>query len=177
MKNKKTFIVLAVLIAVLMLGIGYGAISNITLNINGSATASPDDKNFTVQFDAATPVEVAKNVDTIVAEGKVKDAKNAEFTVSKLTAKGDYVTFTYTVENLSPDLAAELSVKVVEGVQQVTNDNTEYFAITPTVNAPTTINAGGTTTVTVKVELVKTPIDTDKEANFTVTLDAAPVQP
>ena len=178
MKNKKTFIVLAVLIAVLMLGIGYAAVSNITLNIKGSATANPDDKNFVVQFDADTAVGVAKSVDSIVAEGEVIDAKNAEFTVSNLTAKGDNVTFTYTVENLSPDLEAELSVKVLDGTQQVTNNNAEYFAITPTVIAPTTIDAnGGKTTVTVKVELVKTPIDAEKTANFTVTLDAAPVQP
>ena len=46
MKKRKTFIAMALVIAVLVLGVGYAAISNITLNVNGTAnvTANADFK-------------------------------------------------------------------------------------------------------------------------------------
>ena len=38
------------IIAILLLGIGYAAIQNITLNITGTATADPNQANFKVMF-------------------------------------------------------------------------------------------------------------------------------
>lgn len=166
MKNKKTFIVLAVLIAVLMLGIGYAAVSNIALKIDGSATASPNADNFVVKF---TDAQVGDSATTTATVG---DGKTATLTVTGLTAKGDTAEATYTVSNLSADLLADLTDDVI------TNDNTEYFEVT-TEFEPTTLAAKtGTTTIKVVVELIKTPIgDADVTANIDVDFTAEPVQP
>ena len=52
MKNKRTLVVVALIVAAILLGIGYAAIANVTLNITGNVTASPDQTNFKVLFDA-----------------------------------------------------------------------------------------------------------------------------
>ena len=55
MKNKKGLSTLIiVLVAIIVLGIGYAVIENITLTINGSATATANDANFKVIFEGAT---------------------------------------------------------------------------------------------------------------------------
>lgn len=167
MKNKKIFIVVALLIAVLLLGIGYAAISNITLTISGKATATPADANFVVRF-AETPYPSVSDGTKVTAERT--DDKTATLNVTGLTAKGDTVTATYTIENASADLTADLSAAVTN------NSNDTYFKVTPTL-AKSSITAGTETTVTVEIELVKTPVETDVSSNITVTLTAKPVQP
>ena len=56
MQRRRTFTVMAILIAVLVLGIGYAVVSNVTLNLNGSANVNAN-FDFTVVYDTAyTPV-------------------------------------------------------------------------------------------------------------------------
>ena len=89
--------------------------------------------------------------------------------VSKLSAKGDTATATYTIENTSADLSAVLSATT-------TNSNTEYFKVTQNI-AKATIGHGETTTITVTVELIKTPIIDGIESTIGVIIDANPQQP
>ena len=166
MKRRNTYVGAVLLLAVLMLGIGYAAMSNITLNINGSASATVEDENFKVKFTGTPTVSNATNV---VAE--VEEDHKASITVTGLTAKGDSETATYTIENASEDLSAELAIP------SISNDNTEYFKVTTDMDAAKTITAGTTTTVTVTVELVKTPIESNQKANIDINIDATPVQP
>ena len=49
MKKKKSFVALALVVAVLVLGVGY-ALTTIDLKVNGDITVSPDDSNFDVNF-------------------------------------------------------------------------------------------------------------------------------
>ena len=147
---KKRYGVIAVLIAVIALGVGYAAISNVTLNVNGSqATAEADQDNFVVKYDA-----------------------ESTFTIEGLTKKGDKVTITYPIINASETLKASLAAPTI------TNDNTEYFSVTATSPAAGTELAanGGTANLVLEVEVIKTPVTDDETANITAAVVASPVQ-
>lgn len=165
MKRRNTYVGLILLLAVLMLGIGYAAMSNITLNIGGSASAIVEDENFKVKF-TGTPEVSSSDVTATIT-----DDHNATLNVTGLSAKGDKVTATYTIENASEDLSASVAVPTI------TNSNEDYFTVTTDMSASQTLAAGGNTTVTVTVELVKTPVDADQTADIKVSLVASPVQP
>ncbi len=170
MKNKRAFIVTVLIIAVLLLGIGYAAVANKTLTISGTAKVSPDDSNFNVKF-TGTPA-TAKVAGTNVPEdaevtATITDDTTATIGVTGLTAKGQKVTATYTILNDSADLKAALSASL-------TNSNTNYFTVTQAIADPSTLAPAGTTTITVTVECIKTPVTTDETANITVTITAAP---
>lgn len=170
MNKKRTILGGAILVAVLMLGIGYAAIDAITLNISGSAKADASDANFIVQFDSDTTVATSGD-GTITAS--ITDAKNAVLNVSGLSAKGQSATATYTIENESPDLSANLTVDA-ESITET--DNAGYFSIKTTI-AEATLASKGKTTATVTVTLNKTPVDAQKTGTINVQLKAEPVQP
>ncbi len=166
MTKTRKIIIGVVIAAILIIGIGYAALKNITLNVSGSATANPDDSNFTVKLTGTPTVSDA----TIVTDAKVTDNLNATFTVAGLTAKGETATITYTIENASADLSANLSAEVTE------NTNSTYFKVTPTL-AKESIAQGTSTTVTVEVELLKTPVSQDETSTIKLAITAEPVQP
>ena len=64
MKKKRTFTVMAIIIAVLVLGIGYAAIADIPLNITGSANIVAD-SDFSVEFDTTHTVLVDPSSGTV----------------------------------------------------------------------------------------------------------------
>ena len=164
MKKTTKVIIIAILVAVLLLGIGYAAIQNITLNIAGKATADPSQSNFKVMF-TGTP-EVSDS--TYVTAG-ITDDTNATINVRGLTTKGQIVSATYIVQNVSTDLSADLGLVT-------TNSNTEYFTISSEL-AKTSLVAGEATTVTVTAELIKIPIQEAVSSTVGVQITAAPVQP
>ena len=164
MSKTNKIIVVALLAAVLLLGVGYAAIQNITLNISGTAAADPSQSNFKVMFTGTPEVSDA----TYVTAG-ITDDTNATINVAGLTTKGQIVSATYTVQNTSTDLSADLSVAT-------TNSNTEYFTISSQL-AKTSLTAGEATTVTVTVELTKTPVSESVSSTVGVQLTAVPVQP
>lgn len=168
MKSKKTIIALTILLAVLALGIGYATISNVVLNISGSAAASADASNFNVGFDTSKTPAGTATVGT--AEGSYTDAKNATMTVSGLTTAGQSATVTYTVKNSSPDLTANLSATVKNN-----GTNASYFTVSDPVFNSATLKSGESTTVAITVTLNQTPIN-DVSADFSVTLTAAPAE-
>lgn len=62
-QNKKVFqICLFVLVAIVVLGIGYASISTINLIINSNATASVNEENFRVHFIEAKNIEGTSGV-------------------------------------------------------------------------------------------------------------------
>lgn len=165
-RNTKAIVGLVLLVAVLLVAVGYAAITATQLNINGTANATTKQENFNVEFTGTPTVSDADKV-----EAKLVDQKplNAIMNVSKLTAKGDTATATYTIANTSADLSAVLSATT-------TNTNDEYFKITQNI-AKATVAAGDTTTITVTVELIKTPITQDEETTIGVAITAEPQQP
>lgn len=165
-KNSAKVVGLVLLIAVLLVAIGYAAITTVQLRINGNANATANPDNFTVRFSGTPTVSDADKVEATLNPG---DQLKATMNVSKLSAKGDTATATYTIENASADLSAVLSANT-------TNSNTEYFNVTQNI-AKATIGHGETTTITVTVELIKTPITDGIESTIGVIIDANPQQP
>ena len=162
----KTIIWVTLLLLVVVLGIGYAAISTIQLRIEGSASADPNQTNFKVEFTGSPTVSTPSNVEaTINPSNKLLATMN----VTGLTSKGDKETATFTIQNLSEDLSAQLTV----GIE---NSNEEYYKVTYDLKKGT-LTAGETTTIEVTIELIKTPIEDIPETNIGVTLTATPTQP
>ena len=163
---KQLKVLLFTLIAIVTLGIGYAGITAINLVINGDATASVNDQNFKVRFlseENVTP--------TITGEGNtvsVKDDTTAEFSVSTLTGLGDSEVATFRVKNESKGIGADISLSV-------TSSNSEYFKVTEYVQ-DTQLQAGDETTVTVTVEMIKTPINDAVSTNITAKLIANAIE-
>ena len=166
MKKTSKIILITIIATSILLGLGYAAIQNITLNITGTASADPNQSNFKVRFLNNPAPEVS---DSTLAVAGITDDVNATINVSGLTERGQNVTATYTIENSSTDLSADLAVLA-------TNNNPEYFSISSRL-AKTSLVAGEKTTVTVTVELSKTLVSNSESATIGIQLTAIPVEP
>ena len=177
MKNKRTFVGLFVILALLCLGIGYAAISK-TLTINGGvATGEAKDlaDNFILYF---TKVDI----DTTLAEGTTVTANvnpaaeslSTIFKIENMNKVGSKVVLTYTVNNDSEDLYAN-------GPTIYFNDNLvnaneaipvgevyqadPHFKITITPNIVNNLGVSGqanpksTHTITIVVEMTNSPLE------------------
>ncbi len=172
-KMKKKYGVIAILIAIVVLGVGYAVISNVTLNVSGSqATVNADQSNFVVKFDEESTFGYSGNpVGSTVTVERTNDT-TATFTVEGLTKEGDKVTITYPIVNASETLKASL------GEPSITNDNSEFFSVTsvsPTAGTELAAN-GGSANLVLVVEVIKTPVVDDETANITASVVASPVQ-
>ena len=164
MTKTSKIILVTVIAASILLGLGYAAIQNITLNISGTAMADPNQANFKVRF-TGTPLVS----DSSYVTARISNDTNATFDVSGLNTKGQKVTATYDITNESSDLSADLIVST-------TNSNTEYFNVTSNL-AKESIVAGETTTVTVTVELTKVLLTEGVSSDIGIEIIAAPVEP
>ena len=169
MRNTNRIVGGVVLLAVILVAIAYAAITNVTLNINGTSKSQANQTNFVVQF-VGEPTTGGKGTTTAT----INTAQRTEGTINVegLTAKGDTATATFTVQNSSQDLSADLTAKA-------TSSNEDYFEVRCKID-DTTLKAGATTELTVTVELLKTPIDETKEdlsTNIGVSITAEPKQP
>ncbi len=161
MKNRKTVVVAFLLIATMLLGIGYAAISDV-LDINGSADVSLDAAQSAfdedIYFSNAEVLTVVKNAegkDLNVASISDGDNDQANFTADSLKGAGDYAEFRFTITN-----ASDVDAVVTPTLASDGNSNTEYFDIVSDWNGqPKTIEAGKSMTYTVTVTLKKTPTE------------------
>lgn len=130
MKKKNTFIGVALLIAILMLGIGYAS-STLDLNITGTATGVEAPENFKVVFKSADAgnldQEYSANVKSVAV---LEDATMAEMSV-ELGIVGDKASATFVIENQSANgIAAKLTADNVKILDMDNNEyNSEYFDI------------------------------------------------
>lgn len=173
MRNRKVIVTAFLLVAVLILGVGYAAVTDI-LDITGTSEVSQAgaEKAFNedIYFDGVKNAE-GSFVESYVGTGysaRVNADNNdkASFTVTGLEGAGDSVTITYRVVNKG-DLDAVVSVK------SSTNSNDEYFKVEYFVNGSSTAldltsgttmgtiaHTDGQMEITVVVTLRKTPTDT-----------------
>ena len=169
MKNRKTVVVAFLLAAVLLLGVGYAALSD-TLDITGSAdvnqSAAEEAFNEDIYFSAAVANEEG-NTASINTDNNDKSS----FTAKTLKGKGDKVTFTFTIKNTG-DVAAIVTPKLNATLG---NTNPEYFAVSSDwEGAAKTLAAQSEITYTVTVELLKTPTETIA-GSFLIELNAVSV--
>ena len=158
-----------VLLAIILVAVGYAAITNVTLNINGTAKSEVSQANFVVEF-TGTPSTGGKGTITATINENKKTEGTIE--VSGLSAKGDTATATYTVKNNSQDLSADLTA-------EATSSNSDYFEVISKLDK-TTLKAKEETSLTITIKLLKTPIDETKEdlkSNIGVSITAEPKQP
>lgn len=149
MKNRKIVIVAFLLVAMMLLGVGYAALTDV-LDITGSAdvnqSAAEEAFNEDVYFSGALANE-SGNTASVNADNNDK----ASFTANTLKGKGDKATFTFTIKN-DGDLDAVVTPTISS------NTNPTYFAISSDwAGQPETIPAGGSVTYTVTMELIETP--------------------
>ena len=158
-----------VLLAIILVAVGYAAIINVTLNINGTAKSEASQANFVVEFTGTTTTSGKGTTTATINENKKTEGT---IEVAELTAKGDTTTATYTVKNNSQDLSADLTA-------EATSSNSDYFEVISKLDK-TTLKTGEETSLTVTIKLLKTPIDETKEdltSNIGVSITAEPKQP
>ena len=174
MKNRKIVVVAFLLIAVLLLGVGYAALTD-TLTIIGNAHIDVDTANKTfderIYFSAA---EATSSTGTgTTADTASYTADDATYTANKLAIKGEKSVFTFTITNVS-NVDAEITVntKKLSGDNNPSNSNTEKFTVEYSYPDGMTIaKNGGTITVVVTVTL-KEVVTSATSATFGIELTA-----
>ena len=166
MKNKKSLLSLALIVLVLVLGVGYAVVSSVDLTISG--TAKVKDSTLKVSFEGTTATAGKGTTTASATDGTT----TATIAVTGLEAVGDVATATYTIQNEETDLDANVELKV----NGISNNKEEYFEVTTSADTTATkVSANGTATVTVSVKLIKMPIvEADSTATIGITLTASP---
>ena len=163
MKNRKKMITTALIVLVLLLGVGYATVSSVSLNINGTAKA--ESKELQVFYDGVN----SGTSDKVTAISSPEKERTATFTVENMTLN-ETVTMTFEVKNYETDVNATLAAPSV-----TQNTKSEYFQVTTSCDK-TTLNAGETATITVNVKLIKTPVSEEAgSTTVTVTMAASPI--
>lgn len=164
MRQRKTFQLLGLVIAILVMTVGYAAIQDVNLVIEGNIKATPDQANFNVRF-TGTPTYSGTGYASLTITGNTTATMN----VSGLQDVGDYVTAVFTVANSSTDLTAYLSCTT----NLTVSDNGTYFKVTTTLGT-TELEAQTTTTLQVKVQLLKV-VSSEITGNLEIVLTASPL--
>lgn len=187
MKNRKTLAGLFVILALLCLGIGYAAISK-TLTINGGVSTGDEtalEDNFVVYFAAvSTDTSSAENVTVNATVNAAEKSTSTSFGIENMNIVGSKVILTYTIKNDSNDLYAFVqkvrigmtemvytdgSYQTMENIKEVTNGSPVklgengrgqgYFNVTMDWEQFAQLDPkGGTTTLTVTIEMINSPI-------------------
>ncbi len=163
MKNRKRMLVIFLVIAAMLIGVGYAAVTNV-LDIQGSATVDIKHANDAFNEDVYfTGVKNAEGnfVSTIDANAGLKYTANintnnndkAQFTVTGLEEKDDTTTITYQIKNDS-DYEANVTLKTVTNTNPA-DFNFSYYFGTDTTSESATIPANGTVEVSVVVSIAR----------------------
>lgn len=179
MKKKNTFIGVALLIAILMLGIGYAA-TTLDLSITGTATGVESEENFKVVFKSATAGNQAQeNAAAVKSVEILDDAKTAEMTV-QLGVVGEMASATFFVENQSANgIAASVKAENVKVLDMDGNlYSSDYFNVELewmdadiTVYPATDTEEAESFPVVVNVTLKKAVLGTAVTESFQVVLE------
>ena len=178
MKNRKTVVVAFLLVAVMLLGVGYAALTD-TLTIIGNAHIDLDVANKT--FDERiyfSDAQVTSSTGTgTTADIASYSTDDATYTVNKLAIKGEQSVFTFTITNVS-NVDAEITVGTnkLSGDVNPSNSNTDKFEVSYAYpNGHTITKNGGTITVVVTVKL-KDVVTSATSATFGIELTATSVE-
>lgn len=165
MKKRRIIILAFMLIAVMVVGIGFAAYST-TLAIHGTTAVSAEAIDFTedVQFVSATSDNEA------FGTASPGDGQTATFEVNGMTAYNDRVTFTYTIKNSS---TYDVNIAITT---HPTPASPSKCSVT-TMLSSDTITAGGTITATVIVVLNENVTEAIAPINWTIEYTATSVDP
>ncbi len=156
MKKRKSLLVVCLFALVLVLGVGYAAVTAVDLKINGSASVK--DETLEVYFsglDMSASVGATINAEVNEAD---KDTE-VSFTVTEMVLN-ETVTLAYEIKNAETDLDANLAAEL--------SASNKYFEVSGKFTEGKAL-AGQTDTYTITVKMIKTPVD---EANNTINVIA-----
>jgi hypothetical protein len=167
MKNRKTVVVAFLLVAVMLLGVGYAALTD-TLTLIGNATI--DMKQAEVNFDEKiyfSAAEVVSSPNTAVDQVGGVNTDDATYTVHSLATMGDTATFKFTIKNESNvTVRIDIPENKLSGAANDSNTNPTFFSISYAYsNAERTIPSGGTLDVIVTVKVIA-PVTSATGATF-----------
>jgi hypothetical protein len=117
MRKRKTFIGMFIIIAILILGVGYAAINGIELFVNGTANVKAN-ADFTVEYDTEHTVALSTTEkvewtsgDVAVVSGEYTDSTSATMTVY-LDSTHRNASAVYKIVNKSQELKATVDANV-----------------------------------------------------------------
>lgn len=170
MNKRKTLITMLALVCMLVVGIGFAAITSIGLKVNGSVNLEPNSEAFKVEFTDSSRTG-GSDADTVNLTAKT----TAEITVSSLNTKDTSVTFTLTITNNSTD---DIDAIISKPTITSETDTASAFTVTTakgwTENTDTKLLAPTeSTTITVTVTLDIAPINT-VTGSFVIDFTATP---
>ncbi len=173
MSKQKKLIATVVVVAILLMGIGYALLNATELTIGGTATATADQENFKVYYTGTVTPADDENVEVDVENGNT----HADVTITGLSAKGDSKHAILEIINDSNGIVAESVVVKAESV----GDSNDYITIDVEMcdeaGTPTTVTdlaVEDTTYVKVTATLEATPTEEDVTVDITATLEATP---
>ena len=177
LRNRKTVVVAFLAVVVLLLGVGFAALTD-TLTIIGNAHIDVDTANKTfdekIYFsDSAASSSTGTGTKADVASHSGDDAT---FTANKLAIKGEKSVFTFTIKNDSNvDALISVNTTKLSGDANPSNSNSDKFKVEYSYpDGMTVAKQGGTITVVVTVT-VNEPITSATSATFGIELTATSV--
>lgn len=189
MNRNKRIILSAIVVIILLMGVGYAAFTNITLNINATSKIIP--AIFEVVFVSEPPriaVDPASGMSTtstinVTAPAPAEGATSATIDVSGLHNAGDAAYVTFKVTNKSEVDASKVSLFVSQDGKNntknsyTTEDGLFTFSAVYTHERDTELPVNDIGTVEVTIVLNKRIEDgIDKDASCVVNIIAEPTQ-
>lgn len=179
MKNRKFIVVAFLLVAVMLLGVGYAALTD-TLTIIGNAHIDVDTANKTfddkVYFsDSAASSSTGTGTSADVASHTADDAT---FTANRLATVGQKSVFTFTITNDSNvDAIISVNPTKLSGDGNPSNSNSDKFTVEYSYPDGMTIAKNGGTIKVVVTVTVREPVTSATSATFGIELTATSVDP
>lgn len=165
MKNRRKIVIAFMLCAVMLLGVGYAAVSD-ALDISGTAEINSGNVQSAfdtkVHFSAAVANTYNTGTNPDKAWVSTEDDDLAHFASYNLAEIGNFTTFTFTIQNDSDLTVSVMPVLTYAGDEAAQATAKEYFDVYSDWKVdgevkPKEIEAGKSETYTVTVKLKKTP--------------------
>lgn len=171
MKKQKRVIMGVIVLAILLMGIGYAAYEATELTIGGTASATAKQENFKVYFTGeSTVVSTEDNVEVAVTA----ETTTANVTITDLSVKGDTEHAILQIKNGSVDIDATSVNVTAEGTDA---NGIDIEAVMCNANGEEitdySVASGAFTYVKVSATLTETPTE-NVSATIDVTLTAEP---
>ncbi len=181
MKNRKIVIVAFLLVAMMLLGVGYAALTD-TLTITGDIAAKTDiaqsEFDADIYFSAASIVkdDTGNNAAAQILEGR----DSAKLISTHFTVKGQVVIAKFTITNDSPEFAARLTPSALAIENEADHDPvftaTWSWSETESDTSSYDLQPGESKDLWVTVTIIETPTE-EHEATFEISFAGAQVDP
>jgi len=163
MRQQKIILFLVILTVSLTIfltaNVGY---ASVTTYRNDDIMSIYEKENFRVKFYGKPTVSGYGN-----AQVRIVGDTDAKMNVSGLKKSGDYVIVNFGIKNTSNHTPAILS-KIVQ------NSNPKYFKVTATLSENEIDAKEGKTNLSIKIQLINTPIEKPERSNICVRVIAEP---